>query len=145
MLNPCPRFPAVSPMGAGSQQSVFSSPPGVLPSAHSRASTRTLLTECSVPRGSSSTWELVRITQRCQSLLHTYGIRISIFLKKINLFIYLFLAALGLRCCARAFSGCGAWAALRCGAQASHCGGFSCCGTRALGAQASVVVARGLQ
>ena len=29
------------------------------------------------------------------------------------------------------------------GAQASHCGGFSC-GARALGAQASVVVARGL-
>ena len=25
----------------------------------------------------------------------------------INLFIYLFLAALGLRCCAQAFSGCG--------------------------------------
>ena len=25
----------------------------------------------------------------------------------INLFIYLFLAALGLQCCARAFSGCG--------------------------------------
>ena len=26
---------------------------------------------------------------------------------KINLFIYLFLAALGLRCCTRAFSSCG--------------------------------------
>ena len=35
-------------------------------------------------------------------------------------------------------------ATLRCGAQASHCGGFSCCGARALGARASVVVARGL-
>ena len=34
--------------------------------------------------------------------------------------IYLFLAALGLCCCARA----------------SHCGGFSCCGAPALGAQA---------
>ena len=32
-------------------------------------------------------------------------------------------------------------AALRCGVQASHCGGFSCCGARTLGAQASVVVA----
>ena len=31
-----------------------------------------------------------------------------------------------------------------CGAQASHCGGFACCGAQALGAQASVVVARGL-
>ena len=43
-------------------------------------------------------------------------------------FIYLFLAALGLRC--------GAWA--------SHCSGLSYCGARALGAQASVVVAHGL-
>ena len=32
-------------------------------------------------------------------------------LKKI-LFIYLFLAALGLRCCARAFSSCGEWGLL---------------------------------
>ena len=35
-------------------------------------------------------------------------------------------------------------ATLRCGAWASHCGGFSCCGARALGAQASVVVAHRL-
>ena len=35
-------------------------------------------------------------------------------------------------------------ATLRCGVRASHCGGFSCCGARALGTQASVVVARGL-
>ena len=47
------------------------------------------------------------------------------FFKLINLFI---LAALGLSCCVRA----------------SHGGGFSCCGARALGARASVVVARGL-
>ena len=33
---------------------------------------------------------------------------------------------------------------LRCGARASHCGGFSCCRARALGAWASVVVALGL-
>ena len=31
-----------------------------------------------------------------------------------------------------------------CGVQASHCGGFSCCGAQALGAWASVVVAHGL-
>ena len=37
-----------------------------------------------------------------------------------------------------------AGATLRCGARASHCGGFSCCGARALGAWDSVVVARGL-
>ena len=35
-------------------------------------------------------------------------------------------------------------ATLRCSMQASHCGGFSCCGAWALGARASVVVARGL-
>ena len=46
------------------------------------------------------------------------------------------MAALDLRCCARVFSSCGA--------QASHCGGFSCCGAWALGAWASVVVACGL-
>ena len=33
---------------------------------------------------------------------------------------------------------------LHCGAQASHCDVFSCCGARALAAQASVVVAYGL-
>ena len=35
-------------------------------------------------------------------------------------------------------------ATLRCGARASHCSGFSCCGAQALGTWASVVVARGL-
>ena len=35
-------------------------------------------------------------------------------------------------------------ATLFCGAWASHCGGFSCCGARALGTWASVVVAQGL-
>ena len=44
-------------------------------------------------------------------------------------FIYLFLATLGL--CCRAWD--------------SHCGGFSCCRARALGAWASVVVACGFQ
>ena len=37
-----------------------------------------------------------------------------------------------------------AGATLHCGARASHCSGFSCCRARALGARASVVVARGL-
>ena len=35
-------------------------------------------------------------------------------------------------------------ATLCCGVQASHCGGFACCGARTLGEQASGVVARGL-
>ena len=61
------------------------------------------------------------------------------------LFIFLFLAALGLCCCPRAFSSCGAGAPLCCGARASHCSGFSCCRAQALGMQASVVAARGLQ
>ena len=62
-----------------------------------------------------------------------------------NKFIYLFLPALGLRCHARAFFSCGEQGAtLRCGARASHCSGFSCCGARALGVWASVVAARGL-
>ena len=34
-----------------------------------------------------------------------------------------------------------AGASLHCGIQASHCGGFSCCGAQALGTRASVVVA----
>ena len=37
-----------------------------------------------------------------------------------------------------------AGATLRCGAQISHCRGFSCCGAQALGARSSVVVAHGL-
>ena len=64
----------------------------------------------------------------------------------LNIFIYLFyfwlrwvfVAACGLSLVAASGG------TLRRGAQASHCGGFSCCGARALGAQASVVVARGL-
>ena len=57
-----------------------------------------------------------------------------LFLKLINLFIYfyfwlcwVFVAARGLSLVAA--SG----ATLRYGARASHCGGFSCCGARALG------------
>ena len=67
------------------------------------------------------------------------------FLKnKFILFIYfwlcwVFVAARGLSLVAA--SG----ATLCCGARASHCGGFSCCGARALGTRASVVVAHGLQ
>ena len=63
---------------------------------------------------------LFRLKQNAQLLL---------FFK--NKFIYLiyFMPVLGLCCCVRA----------------SHCRGFSCCGARALGLQASVVVACGLQ
>ena len=60
------------------------------------------------------------------------------------IYLFIYLAALGLRYCAWAFSSCDEWATLCYSARASHCGGFSCCGARALGAWASVVVARGL-
>ena len=70
-----------------------------------------------------------------------FGSEAFLFLYK---FIYLFLAALGHRCCAGFLQLQRVGATLRYGAQASHCGGFSCCGARALGAWASVVAARGL-
>ena len=66
------------------------------------------------------------------------------FLNKCIYFSYLFLAAFGLRCWSWAFSSCGEQGLLCCSAHAPHCSGFSCCRVWALGAQASVVVARGL-
>ena len=46
----------------------------------------------------------------------------------------LFLAVLGLRCCAKPFSSCSNWGLLSSWAVwASHCGGFSCCRAWALG------------
>ena len=58
----------------------------------------------------------------------------------INLFwlLWVFIAVRGLSLVAAS------WATLRCCAQASHCGGFSCCRARALGVWASVIVAHGL-
>ena len=60
--------------------------------------------------------------------------------------MYLFLAVLGLRCCARAFSRCDKKGLLSsCRAQASHCGALSCFGAQALGPVGSLVAARGLE
>ena len=59
-------------------------------------------------------------------------------------FSYLFLAVLGLCCCAQGFSSCRERGLLCCGAWASYCGGFSCCRAQALGLQPSVVAARRL-
>ena len=43
-------------------------------------------------------------------------------------------------CCCMGFSSCGQWGPLSgCGARASRCRGFSCCGARDLGTQTSVV------
>ena len=61
----------------------------------------------------------------------------------LSFFLSFFWAALGLCCCARALLQLWqAGAILHYGLRASHCGGFSCCGARALGTRASVVVAR---
>ena len=52
----------------------------------------------------------------------------------------------GLCRCTRAFSSCREQGLLcSCGAQAFHCGGFSCCRTQAPGMQASVAAGTGLQ
>ena len=62
-----------------------------------------------------------------------------------NKFIYLFLAALGLCCCTRAFSRCGDWGLLFIAVHSLlivvAC---LCCRERALGTRAAVVVAHGL-
>ena len=63
----------------------------------------------------------------------------------INLFIYLFLAALGLRCCVWAFSSCGEWGLLFVVVRGLLIAVASRCGARALGTWASVVVARRLR
>ena len=69
-----------------------------------------------------------------------------VFNKFIYLFVFIFLAVfwvfnavrgLSLVVASRGATPC-------CGAQSSHCRGFSCCRAWALGAQASVVVAHGL-
>ena len=63
---------------------------------------------------------------------------------RVYMFVYiLFLAALG--CLLWALLSYGEWGLLSsCSAEASHCGGFSCCGERTLDVWASVVVAHGL-
>ena len=60
----------------------------------------------------------------------------------INLFIYGCVGSSLL--CAGSLQLRRAGATLRCSTRASHCGGFSCCGARALGTWASEVVARRL-
>ena len=85
-------------------------------------------------------------TLRCSARASHCGgssLFLKVFLKFIYLFIYFWM-----RCVFVAVRGISLVAAsgatFRCGAWASHCSGFSCCGARALGARASVVVARGL-
>ena len=58
--------------------------------------------------------------------------------------MYLFVAALGLCCCSRAFSSCCKGATLHCGARVPHCSGFSGFQARVLRTWTFVVVAHGL-
>ena len=69
----------------------------------------------------------------------------SNFFLKIDLFIFIFGCVGSLLLPAGFIQLRRAGAVLRCSVRASHCGGFSCCGARALGTRASVVVVRGLQ
>ena len=66
------------------------------------------------------------------------------FLKKFIYFVYLFLAALGLRSCTWTFSSCGEWGLLFVAVRGLLIVVASRCGARAPGARASVVVTRGL-
>ena len=70
--------------------------------------------------------------------------RLRLFFFKINVFIYLFLAALGLHCCAQAFSGWSEQGLLFIAVCGLLIVVVSRCGAWALGAQSSVVVARRL-
>ena len=67
--------------------------------------------------------------------------RLLLFVYLLNNLLFLFLVALGL-CCSRGLSLVAVTGGtLHCGARASRCGGFSCCGAQALGTRASVVSA----
>ena len=87
------------------------------------------------------------LTFRSLNLLEfifVYGMKECSFFKKSN-FIYLFLAALGLRCCTWAFCSCGERGLLFIVVCELLIAVASlCCGAWALGAQASVAVAHGL-
>ena len=74
------------------------------------------------------------------AVLHYVFVHVSL-----SLSLFFFFGCIGFSLlCARAFSSCFTQGLLFVAAQASHCGGFSCCGAWALGAQASIVAAHGL-
>ena len=83
-------------------------------------------------------WSYLALIQHTQhSIIRIY----HIFFIHPSVFIYLFLAALGLRCCVQAFSSCSKWGLLSsCGVWTSHCGGFSCWGAQTPVLMPSVVV-----
>ena len=67
------------------------------------------------------------------------------FFFKFILFIYFWLHWVFIAACGLSLVAARGEATLRHSAQASHCGGLSCCGAWALGMQASAFVAHGLQ
>ena len=77
----------------------------------------------------------------CSKLLAIQITGFKLFFKKL---IYLFLASLDLRCCARAFSSCGERGLLFVAVHGLLIASASCCGAQALGMRASVVVEHGL-
>ena len=63
-------------------------------------------------------------------------VTLCLFVCLISLFIYLFLAVLDLRFCARVFSSCGEWGPLFIAVHGPHYHGLSCCGAQAPDVQA---------
>ena len=89
-----------------------------------------------VPSSPASFWTISVYV--CTVLPHSF------FFKLIQLFTYFGFDLLGFDCLAHPFSSCKQKLFSSCSAQASHCSGFSCCETQALGTWASVVAALGL-
>ena len=85
---------------------------------------------------------LVGVTQSFHS--SKTGFWVFLVINFIYLFIYFWLHWVFVAVCGHTLQLQRVGATLRCGAQASHCGDFSCCGARALGVWASVVVAHRL-
>ena len=81
----------------------------------------------------------------CSRAPHGVRLRLDFFFLNFYLFIHSFIFdCAGSSLLHGLFSSCSEWRLLSsCSARASHCSGFSC-GARAVGAQASVFVARGL-
>ena len=111
-------------------------PPGKNIHYDSTYMTRMILERNYMERSIRDIFEVIKIPWLWR-WLYDYELFFSAVLKK----MYLFLAVLGLRCCAGFFSSCSEWGLLSgCGAWASHCRGFSWCGAQALGARTSLAV-----
>ena len=95
--------------------------------------------------GSSQTRARTRVPCISRQILnHRTTREAHLFSFLINLYIFNFLAVLGLRCCTRAFSSCGERGLLLAAMRGLIAVASLCGRARALGTGASVVVARGL-